>query len=583
MVTHIEQGKSNSNKHGVVDKLKRERDRFVAFAFASADILMEIDKDGVVRFADGSVLKLLGKQPEEIVGKNFNDIIHEDDLDLADHFLGPDSGMRIDNVNIRLMTKTSSSFPFLMSGYRISELQGHFYLTFSTFRSDLNLSDISRRDLDTGLLRRGEFSLAANKQLILSKFSEKVPLMTMLVIENLPNIEADADDVKRIVREIGDSAKALSINQDTAGLISPNIIGLVHHDDISGNRIIAEIKAVLEQVIPYAKQVEINHVTVNLEAETEITEEDSAQAILFTIDKFTETKGRGFQFDTLAKSYEQMVYSTVEKIAEFRQTVEDELFDLAFQPIVEIKTGLISHFEVLTRLRDASKFSNPFQFIEFGENVGMIKEFDFKMVCRSLDTLKEMKSAGYSPSLAINLSGYSLSSTLFMDKLINLLEKNKEFCPQMSFEVTESARVMDIKRTNEYFAKLRSLGSKCSIDDFGTGEATFEYLRNLEVDVVKIDGSYISEEALNSPHGKHLLQAIGNLCKDMGVEVIGEKVEDIRGAKMLEECGIRYAQGYFYSKPEVNKDILKQEEIVKESAKVMSLQDYKKAQNSDNS
>src|SRR5690606_33328201 len=169
--TGVENGLGSG--HNLVDRLKSERDRFVAFAFASADILMEIDKDGYIRFAEGAIMKLLNKNPAELTGEKFEDFVHDDDKDLMAYFLGPQAKARIDNINVRLKTKTGTSFPFLMSGYRISELQGHFYLTFSKFRTDMNLSDISRRDLDTGLLRKSEFSLAVNKQLIMGRFSAK--------------------------------------------------------------------------------------------------------------------------------------------------------------------------------------------------------------------------------------------------------------------------------------------------------------------------------------------------------------------------------------------------------------------------
>jgi len=563
------------NSQNLVDRLKRERDRFVAFAFASADILMELDKEGNIRYIDGATMKLLSKNPEELQGKNFFDVINQDDRDLAEYFLGKESQARVDNLNIRLKTKTGTCFPFIMSGYRISELQGHFYLTLSTFRSDLNLSDIARRDLDTGLLRKAEFSLAINKQLIMSRFSEKTPLMTMIRVEGLNKIEATQDDLKMIMRDIGDVARGHSINRDSAGLININTIGLVHEDNIKSPEIIAAVKKLLARTSPFAKSIEFKTVSIKLVADTEISEEDSAQAIVYTIDKFADGGMADFNLNSLSESYEEMVSSTIERIAEFRQTVDDELFDLAFQPIVEVNTGRVSHFEVLTRLRSAAKFSNPFQFIEFGENVGMISDFDFKMVCRSLDLLKKMKSEGVKPILAVNLSGFSLSSKLFLDKLFMLLTKNREYCQQFIFEITESARVTNIKSTNEYFRKLRKLGVRCSIDDFGTGEATFEYLHNLHVDIIKIDGSYVSEEAMNSPHGRHLLKAIGNLCADMEVEVIGEKVEDARGAAMLKECGIQYAQGYYYAKPDVSTDILSTTEIIKETAKIAKMDDYR--------
>jgi PAS domain S-box-containing protein len=101
---------------------------------------MEIDPNGRIVFVDGNTMKHLSKVSEEIVGKNFYELIAVDDRDLAEYFIGNNSDNRIDNLSIRMRTKTGTSFPFLMSGYRISELQGHFYLTFSAFRSGVILA-----------------------------------------------------------------------------------------------------------------------------------------------------------------------------------------------------------------------------------------------------------------------------------------------------------------------------------------------------------------------------------------------------------------------------------------------------------
>ena len=145
------------------------------------------------------------------------------------------------------------------------------------------------------------------------------------------------------------------------------------------------------------------------------------------------------------------------------------------------------------------------------------------MAAKSIDVLKTLHEQGVKPNLSINLSGHSLSSKIFMDALYKMLIDNQELCPQIIFEITESARVANAKLANGFFKKLAVLGIKCCIDDFGAGEATFEYLRHFDVDIVKIDGSYVSEEALQSAHGRHLLHALSRLCHDIGVEVVGEK------------------------------------------------------------
>lgn len=553
-----------ANTNGLVDKLKRERDRFVAFAFASADILMELDKAGNVNYVDGATKRLLGCEPEKFIGKNIRNIVHPDDSDLCEYLLFSQTRSRVDNIAIRLNTETKQTFPFIMSGYRISELQGHYYLTFSTFRNDLQMSDVSRRDLKTGLYRKGEFALAINRQILLSQFSEQVFNLTIIAAETTP--ETQIDD--RQYQQLSDLIKNVSIHGDCAGLIKENIFGFVHDNSIA-------LQDLKNQVATITK-AKTTFITLTLDTLPNISEEDNVQAINHIFNKISTTEPSKVNHSSLIEFYDEMVGETVNRIKEFRDTMENETFDLAFQPIVEIATGRVEHFEVLTRLRNNKVFSNPFQFIEFGESVGLISDFDLKMTARTINILKQLREENLHPVLSVNLSGFSLSSRAFMDSLSHMLRDVEDLCPQIIFEITESSRVSNAKLANDFFKRLRTLGIKCCIDDFGAGEATFEYLRHFEVDIVKIDGSYITQDALESTNGRHLLIALGRLCADLGVEVVGEKVESAEGVDMLSKAGIKYAQGYFYAKPTIDANILRTVEFDPRLAKVTSMKDWRK-------
>jgi EAL domain-containing protein (putative c-di-GMP-specific phosphodiesterase class I) len=208
----------------------------------------------------------------------------------------------------------------------------------------------------------------------------------------------------------------------------------------------------------------------------------------------------------------------------------------------------------------------------------MIPDYDFKMVCRSIDVLRKHKEQGTKPHLAVNLSGSSLSSKLFLDKLYALLIKNIEFCPQIMFEITESTKILDMRATNEYIRKIKKFGVTISIDDFGAGEATFEYLRHLDVDMVKIDGSYLASKNADDNSREHnLLKSLGDLCKDLGIDVIAERVETYEDKQIILNSGIKYAQGYYYAKPDTNSDVLANTSAYDEkTAQIKQFSDYKK-------
>jgi len=102
---------------------------------------------------------------------------------------------------------------------------------------------------------------------------------------------------------------------------------------------------------------------------------------------------------------------------------------------------------------------------------------------------------------------------------------------------------------------LRNEGNKCCLDDFGSGEASLDYLRRIHVDYVKIDGSYV-RESVRTMRGRHMLRAMSALCKDMRMQTIGEYVEDTQIASMLWESGIRFGQGFLFGKPTVDMSVL---------------------------
>jgi EAL domain-containing protein (putative c-di-GMP-specific phosphodiesterase class I) len=95
---------------------------------------------------------------------------------------------------------------------------------------------------------------------------------------------------------------------------------------------------------------------------------------------------------------------------------------------------------------------------------------------------------------------------------------------------------------------VRKLGCRVSLDDFGSGHSAFQILRALEVDFVKIDGNFVTD-ALDTRHGKPFLRAIAQLCADIGIETIGERVENTGSIDLLREVSVSYGQGYFFAKP----------------------------------
>ncbi len=155
---------------------------------------------------------------------------------------------------------------------------------------------------------------------------------------------------------------------------------------------------------------------------------------------------------------------------------------------------------------------------------------------------------GGAPGIAVNVSGRSLSEPEFVRDLLKILEENQQVSPFLSLEITESARILDLKAIGDVVQQIRALGFKVYLDDFGAGAAGFQYLKNLRVDAVKIDGAYI-KDAIESREDRAFLRSMVMLCKELGIETVGEWIETKEHADLLQDIGVDYGQGYYYGKP----------------------------------
>lgn len=219
---------------------------------------------------------------------------------------------------------------------------------------------------------------------------------------------------------------------------------------------------------------------------------------------------------------------------------------LARQPIVHSAGQGVPHWEILLRLRDEDgDIVTPGFFLPAAERFGMMPRLDRFVVERVTDfLLADVKGVD---CYAINLSGASLGD----ERLIAFLHERVKQCPnpaRLCFEITETSAISNLTQVREIIGELRSLGCQFSLDDFGTGMASFDYLRSLPVDFLKIDGSFIKDIADN-PISLAMVRAVNDIAHLMGMRTVAEFVENHAIATVLRGIGIDYLQGYAYGRP----------------------------------
>lgn len=241
-------------------------------------------------------------------------------------------------------------------------------------------------------------------------------------------------------------------------------------------------------------------------------------------------------------------------VSRISSAVEDERFELYYQPIVGTSTETSGerHYELLLRMRDESgSLVQPNQFIPAAERYNMMSLLDRWVIRETLERIADRDGvdgiARY--TVAINLSGTSLSEDRFLEFVIEELAKHALPERAICFEITETAAISNLSRVIHFMQALKKLGCCFSLDDFGSGLSSFTYLKNLPVDYLKIDGQFISN-VLDDSVDESMVSAIAKVGEAMGIATIAERVETREVLEKLAELGVAYVQGYYIARPE---------------------------------
>ena len=530
-----------SKAETVGDDIRKDRDRFVAFAFSAADAFVELNGEQKVRYATGAIKSLTGMNEKTLVGRNFLDLILLEDrpMMMAGCDLAVKQG-RCGPLRLRLKHKSGKPMRLELRGTYLPINGGGLYLSLNR--------GLANHAGGTKLLDQKGFADAAQVAIKAAGESDSPAVMTMLDLDGLNTVigRMGESDVSALMADINAYIQARAIGGETAGHFGNDTYGVVHDPDMD----IPELgQTIIDRVLladPDGEGINVNTTSINLGDES-LSDFDDAKALLYTINKFSEERGK-FTIKDLQQGYKSMLAETRNKILSFKNTVATGAFQVHYQPVVELSSRNVDHYEALVRLEGGGAEDSPFEFLSFAENAGVIMDFDLAMCGRVMQLLEKIKEQKRELRIAVNISGRSLETPVFLDKLIQLLGHFSPPRSWLQFEITESSTIHDLEATNKFLRALRQLGHAVCLDDFGSGAAAFQYLRALEVDCVKIDGIFV-KEALTSEKSKAFVRSIVTLCMDLNIDTVGEMIEVQAFADFLHEIGVRYGQGYLFGKP----------------------------------
>ncbi|MHB8896736.1 MAG: putative bifunctional diguanylate cyclase/phosphodiesterase [Candidatus Geothermincolia bacterium] len=234
---------------------------------------------------------------------------------------------------------------------------------------------------------------------------------------------------------------------------------------------------------------------------------------------------------------------------ELRQGIENNQLLLHYQPKIDLKTMRVRGAEALVRwLHPRDGLIPPGDFIPLAEHTGLIKPLGLWTLQTALLQCRAWHQAGMDLNVAVNLAPENLQDGPLLKTIEDLLASSDTLPGWLTVEVTESAMMADPARVRTILAHLHELGVRISIDDFGTGYSSLAYLKDLPVDEVKIDRSFVKDLADNEPNAC-IVRAVINLGHDLGLRVVAEGVEDEASLNLLATWRCDVVQGYLFSRP----------------------------------
>jgi diguanylate cyclase (GGDEF)-like protein/PAS domain S-box-containing protein len=242
------------------------------------------------------------------------------------------------------------------------------------------------------------------------------------------------------------------------------------------------------------------------------------------------------------------------------EAVEDEQFVLQYQPIVDLPTAAVAGVEALVRWQHPARgVLGPNHFIELAEEGGAIVAIGAWVLRESLRQFAEWQATAPGGTLryiSVNVSARQFRTPGFVDAVRAALADTGARPEWLLLEITESLVLRDAEQVWADLRTLRALGVRIAIDDFGTGYSSLSYLRQMPVDVLKIDKSFI-DDVLGSRQQRALVNAIVTLARNLDLAVVAEGIEEAGQRALLEQMGCPYGQGYLFSKPVWAADVVR--------------------------
>lgn len=501
-------------------------ERFTAFAFAGADMVVETDASGIVTYAAGA-FRRFGRPPEAFIGHPVSELVAQADHEALDVslLLLVERG-RLPPLMIRL--SDADRTPLALAGMALP-VQG---------RPPRLCLSFARPPAPLAAVRRAGGTPHAFARATEARLRAGTPCdLGLLEILGEGTVVMSSDDaIGRAIETSAPDAFASEIAPGRFGLLGP---GGTEADLLS----IANLLEAALRKQGVGVSVATHHFALTTK---ELTATQTVRALRHALNVFAREGTGGLGKAGLEGGLAGYIRHARAQAASLRRAIRGTNFNLEFQPVVSLSNRAPHHFEALIRpgpVPDCS-FSGPQDFVMLVEALGLADELDLAVARLACE------AAGRAGTpVAFNLSGQSVQNRAFRGRLVGLLTASPaRQAGLIMVEMTETAEIEDVEEASLTAQALRSLAIPFCLDDFGAGAADIRLLRALNPDIVKLDGSYIPGIAQGGRERAFVTGMI-EIAGAARAEIVAERVEIEAEADALRLLGVQYGQGWLFGRP----------------------------------
>jgi len=538
----------------------------------AAEGIITIDESGIVETFNDAALKIFGFNDDEVDGKYIDKVIqfpetspYSDFLDLCEGLpAGVDEGETIVNV----LNRDKSQFPMSV---KINKLEIEDRLLYIAIVEDVgnrmamieHLREMAEHDSLTGLYNR-QYFMTELERVVENIRRGKKRLYGLLYID-LDNFKYVNDTLghvagDRVLVEVTNMLSHRNRKSDLLVRLGGDEFAILIYDaehEHVVNAANAHRKLLADYVFKHeGSVVQIGcSIGITLFGDIEISEEDLlVQADIACHIAKRSGRNRVHVFESEDKKNMTAMSEDMGWARRIKDAIENDQFRIACQPIMDAKSGEIYRQEVLLRMNDGNDgLILPAGFLPSAERFGLMRAIDSWVIQKSIEYLGVQLKKNPRLHFSINLAAESVGDKKVLDIITNCLMRHEVPPTAVTFEITETVAIANLDSAVDFLNQLRNHGCQTALDDFGVGYSSFAYLKDLPVDYVKIDGSFVRDIHRDKLQ-LAMVRSMNDIAHAMGKYTVAEFVDNADVLKMLKEMGVDFIQGYHIGVPVLIED-----------------------------